>query len=280
LNSVFRRLFILGLAVFGIMSSSACAQTVEKNTGAAASLSGIPQLSSPSVTRYTYQIVNVYPHNKDSFTEGLVWVNGNLYEGTGLEGKSTLSKVDLTTGKSLQTYKLPDWYFGEGITWYKDKLIQLTYTSNLGFIYNLNNFELLREFCYSTEGWGLTQDGENIIMSDGTSRLRYLNPENMELIRSVEVYDRGAPLDKINELEYINGTIYANIWPTDGIAIIEPKAGRVTGWIDLRGLLQTQKYEGEVDVLNGIAYDAKSDRLFVTGKWWPYLFEIKLVANE
>jgi glutamine cyclotransferase len=236
--------------------------------------------ASQSVPVYTYKIVNVYPHDRSAFTEGLVFLNGVIYEGTGLYEKSSLRKVDLESGKVLQIYELPARYFGEGITVFKDIIIQLTWQSNLGFIYDRNSFELLRDFAYTTEGWGITGDGEHLFMSDGTSTLHILDPETFSTIGHIEVYSGDIPIDRLNELEYINGQIYANVWQTDDIAIINPENGQVTGWIDLSGLLPSQDCSTPVDVLNGIAYDTENNRLFVTGKLWPWLFEIKLVVKE
>jgi glutamine cyclotransferase len=222
---------------------------------------------------YTYKIINTFPHDPDAFTQGLAFENGILYEGTGPYGESSIRKTDLETGKILQIYKLPNQYYGEGITIYKDTIIQLTLDSEKGFIYNKNSLELLQEFPYTGEGWGITHDESHIIMSDGTSTLRLLDPATMKTTGRIKVRDNGVPVKLINELEYVNGKIYANIWKTNKIAIIEPD-GQVSGWIDLTGLLDRQKYGNTPDVLNGIAYDVKTGRLFVTGKLWPVIFEI------
>ena len=229
---------------------------------------------------YTYKIVNTYPHDPNAFTQGLVYEDGYLYEGTGLQGASTIRKVELETGKVLQIYHLPDQYFGEGITIFDDKIIQLTYLKQTGFEYDKKTFKLLRDFSYKTEGWGLTHDGKHLIMSDGTPVLSFLDPETFELVSRVLVYNRGILQEYLNELEYINGKIFANIWQTDEIAIIDPKSGVVTSIIDLEGILKERDIHGQIDVLNGIAYDAKKKRLFVTGKFWPKLFEIKLVPKK
>ena len=245
------------------------------------SCSNLPE--SPAVNiipTYTYKVINTYPHDRNAYTQGLVFEKGVLYEGTGLLGRSTLRRVDLETGKTLQIHELPDYYFGEGITIYGNRLIQLTYRSNVGFVYDKNSFEVLKEFRYPTEGWGITHDGKQLIMSDGTSTLYFLHPETFEEIGRIEVRDSGAPVTRLNELEYIQGEIFANVWLTDSIARIDPKTGQVTGWIDLRGLLPQEDYIEPVDVLNGIAYDAENNRLFVTGKLWPRLFEIELVLIE
>jgi len=238
------------------------------------------QSVSQPVTNYTYKIVNTYTHDRNAFTEGLAFDNGFLYEGTGLYGNSSLRKVDLAAGDVLQMRRLSADYFGEGITVYDDTIVQLTWESHTGFVYNKNSFNLLRQFSYPTEGWGITYDGERLIMSDGTSRLHFLNQQTLETTGYIEVSDNNKPVSRLNELEYVNGMVYANVWRTDRIAIIEPQDGRVIGWIDLSGLLQTQDYSDHVDVLNGIAYDSQADRLFVTGKLWPFLFEIKLATEE
>ncbi|MDH4268876.1 MAG: glutaminyl-peptide cyclotransferase [Dehalococcoidia bacterium] len=229
---------------------------------------------------YTYDITNTYPHDSDAFTQGLVFEDGVLYEGTGLFGQSTLRRVELETGDILQIHELSDQLFGEGITIYGDEIIQLTWQSNIGFVYDKNSFELLQEFNYSTEGWGITHDGEHLIMSDGTSTLHFLDPQTFEEIGQLEVFDNDGPIARLNELEYIQGEIYANVWQTDLVARIAPETGRVIGWVDLRGLLTAEDRSEPVDVLNGIAYDAEADRLFVTGKLWPKLFEIELISPE
>jgi glutamine cyclotransferase len=251
---------------------------------ASISSSPIDSSSSPTpstVVNFGYEIIKVYPHDTGAFTEGLAFdAIGKLYEGTGLKGKSSLRQVDLTTGKVLRQYDLPAEYFGEGIAVYQEKIIQLTWQSHIGFVYNKGEFALLGDFSYNSEGWGLTYDGTHLIMSDGTANLYFLNPETFKVMNTVAVNDDGAPVNNINELEYINGQVYANIWKTDKIAIIDPATGRITGWVDLSGLLASQGYTGKVDVLNGIAYDAGTQRLFITGKYWPYIFEIKLVEKS
>jgi len=238
-------------------------------------VSDSPAVSEP--TKYTYTIVNVYPHDQTAFTQGLVFDDGTLYEGTGLLGQSSLRRVDLETGNVAQLYELPDDLFGEGITIFGDKIIQLTWTSGKGFVYNKNSFDLLQEFTYSTEGWGITHDGTNLIMSDGTANLYFLDPETFQILDQIEVIDE-EPVEKLNELEYIDGMVYANIWMTEKIVIINPETGQVTGWIDLSGLKVAE--HPTADVLNGIAYDQNSERLFVTGKRWSNLYEIKLVPTE
>ncbi len=227
---------------------------------------------------YTYNVVNVYPHNVTAFTQGLVFEEGFLYEGTGRYGQSTLRRVELETGNVKQLYSLPDNFFGEGITIFEDKIIQLTWKAGKGFVYERDSFELLQEFDYSTEGWGITHNGSALIMSDGTATLYFLNPETFQTIGQVEVYDE-EPVKLLNELEYVNGSVYANIWTEDKIAIIEPMTGQVTAWIDLTGINDSEN-QNTSDVLNGIAYDQNGNRLFITGKLWSQLFEIELVPAE
>ncbi len=228
---------------------------------------------------YGYTVVAEYPHDTDAFTQGLEFHDGYLYEGTGLRGRSSLRKVDLYTGEVLQYHALDNRYFGEGITIFDDRIYQLTWTSNTGFVYDLESFELLDTFSYPTEGWGLTQDGERLIMSDGTDQLYFLNPYTYERIGSIHVHDDYGPVDKINELEFIDGKVYANIWKQDLLVIINPESGQVVGKVHLDGLL-TPRERLRVDVLNGIAWDEIEERLFVTGKLWPKLFKIQLVELD
>lgn len=231
---------------------------------------------------YTYEIVKEYKHDKKAFTQGLVFHEGFLYEGTGgKEGDefdSSLRKVELDSGKVLQKFDLSDDYFGEGIAVLNDKIYQLTWTEGFAFVYGLSDFKLLREFRYTGQGWGLTTDGTNLIMSDGTHIIRIVNPETFETVRTIVVFDENKkPIFRLNELEYVKGEIWANVWQKDKIARIDPKDGKLLGWIDLTKLVKDQqKRSNDVDVLNGIAYDEKNDRLFVTGKMWRNLFEIKI----
>ena len=228
---------------------------------------------------YTYRVINTYPHDRKAFTQGLVFDDGILYEGTGLNGRSTLRRVDLESGNVLQMRELPSEFFGEGITLYDDKIIQLTWQSRVGFVYDKSSFELLQKFSYSTEGWGITHDGERLIMSDGTSTLYFLDFQTMDFTGQVEVTEKHGPVTNLNELEYIDGEIYANIWKSERIARISPQTGRVLGWIDMKGLLKPEDLKEPVDVLNGIAYDIQNNRLFVTGKLWPKLFEIEVIRQ-
>jgi glutamine cyclotransferase len=234
--------------------------------------------NSDTSARWTYKVVNEFDHDPNAFTQGLVYENGFLYEGTGLNGKSELRKVELETGKVLMRHKLSDEFFGEGITIFQDRIILLTYQSRTGFVYDKETFKLLRDFSYSTEGWGLTNDGENLIMSDGTPMLYFLDPETFKQSRKVMVLDRDSPVWGLNELEYIDGQIYANVWPTERIVKIDPETGKVIGWIDMEGILKHR--DKPVDVFNGIAYDAANHRLFVTGKFYPKLYEVKLIPAK
>lgn len=242
--------------------------------------SATPTTPAPStplpVPLYTYQVVHEFPHDPTAFTQGLDYVDGILIEGTGRRGQSTLRRVDLDTGQVLQSLRLPDQLFGEGVTVLGDKIYQLTWQENIGFVYDRETFALLDTFSYPTEGWGLTHDGQRLIMSDGTANLYFLDPMTLQEIGRVEVRDPHGPVTLINELEYVEGEVFANVWRTDWIARIDPGTGQVTGWIDLAGLLQPEDMAQPVDVLNGIAYDEATGRLFVTGKLWPKLFEIRL----
>ncbi len=227
---------------------------------------------------YGFEVVRRLPHDAGAFTQGLLFLDGHLYESTGLEGRSSIRKVELESGRVVQQRDIPPQYFGEGIVAWKDKLVELTWRSQVGFVYDLDTFALEKQFSYQGEGWGLTHDGARIIMSDGTPQLRFLNPETLQETGRITVADEGQPVGNLNELEYVRGEIYANVWMTDRIARIDPATGRVTGWIDLSGLLPATD-RAQTDVLNGIAYDPAGDRLFVTGKLWPALFEIKLVRK-
>jgi glutamine cyclotransferase len=223
---------------------------------------------------YTYRVINAYPHDAEAFTQGLVFEGGYLYEGTGIKGASSLRKVQLETSGVIQILRLPKDLFGEGITIYHNRIIQLTWRSGIGFVYDKDSFRVLRKFRYPTEGWGITHDGKRLIISDGTATLYFLHPETFKNIGQVTVRDVHGPVPLLNELEYIRGEIYANVWHKTLIARISPQSGTVTGWIDLEGLC---RWNGE---LNGIAYDADKDRLFITGKLWPVIYEIKLLEKK
>ncbi len=229
--------------------------------------------------QYGYQVVRVYPHDRNAFTQGLEFRAGFLYEGTGLNGHSTLRKVKLETGEVAQQISLSPEYFGEGITVINQQIIELTWRAQTGFVYEQNSFRRLRSFNYSGEGWGLANDGAQIYMSDGTPQIRVWDPVTLQEKRRFTVRDAGAPVTYLNELEWVRGELYANVWQTDRIVRISPADGRVLGWVDLAGLLTDADRSERVDVLNGIAYDVLGDRLFVTGKLWPKLFEIKLIPK-
>jgi glutaminyl-peptide cyclotransferase len=224
--------------------------------------------------------VNTYPHDKSAFTQGLLYLDGVLYEGTGREGQSSIRKVKLETGQVLQKRDLPAPYFGEGIAVWQNRLFELTWQAEKGFIYDLATFEPKGEFSYNGEGWGLTSDSLRLIMSDGSDRLRFLDPNSLQETGRLLVESEIGKLSKLNELEFIKGEIWANIWKEDRIVRINPATGKVTGWVDMRGILPQAERPGADDVLNGIAYDAQRDRIFVTGKNWPKLFEIQLVERK
>lgn len=245
------------------------------------STSNIVIVPSSAPEQYAFTVVNTFPHDTKAYTQGLEYQDGFLYESTGLNGKSSLRKVELATGKVLKKVDLPSTLFGEGLTIVGNKIIQLTWQSGIGIVYDKNTFEKEREFSYqaSREGWGITFDGERLIKSDGTNRLYFLDKDNYQETGFIEVYTDKGPLDQINELEYINGKVYANVYMTDKIVIIDPLSGMVEGEINLIGLLPQSHHTPETDWLNGIAYDKHNDRLFVTGKNWDTLFEIKLLKR-
>ena len=234
----------------------------------------------PAAAQYSYRVVKTYPHDRTAFTQGLEYRDGFLYEGTGLTGRSSLRKVELATGRVIQRYDLPQPFFGEGITVVNQQILELTWQSQTGFIYDKSSFRVLRSFNYPGEGWGLTNDGKLIYMSDGTADIRVWDPATLKEVRRITVKDGSTPITQLNELEWVRGEIYANVWQTDRIARISPADGRVLGWIDLSGILPKSDAVEAGAVLNGIAYDAAADRLFVTGKLWPKIFEIKLVPKR
>ena len=228
----------------------------------------------------TYQVVHVYPHDEQAFTQGLIYLDGHLYESTGLQGHSSLRTEDLDTGRLLQFVDVSNKYFAEGLTNWGSTLIQLTWQSHVALVYDRATFHLLRTLPYPGEGWGLTQDGTHLILSDGSPTLRFLDPETFHQVRSITVKDRGVPVKELNELEFVHGEIYANVWHSDRIARIAPATGKVLGWIDLEGLLPASEHSSAEAVLNGIAWDSAHDRLFVTGKLWPKIFEIKVIPAK
>jgi glutamine cyclotransferase len=223
----------------------------------------------------TVRVVNTYPHDPNAFTQGLVFLDGELYEGTGRNGESSLRRVALDSGELLQRRNLGALYFGEGITIMNERVYQLTWQSQLGFVYDRTTFELQKTFFLPGEGWGITHDGTNLIVSDGTAQLRFLDPETQQEVKRITVTEDGLPVNRLNELEYINGEVWANVWYTDFIVRIDPATGQIRSKLDLTGLHPTR---GADDVLNGIAWDASAERLFVTGKLWSSLFEVEVVA--
>jgi glutaminyl-peptide cyclotransferase len=239
-----------------------------------------PAAASAEAPVYGYQVVAAYPHDRGAFTQGLFFHDGWLYESTGQPGRSSIRKVALKTGEVVRRRDLAAPHFGEGLALLKGRLFYLTWISQTGFIYDFETFAPKGQFAYAGQGWGLTTDGAQLIMSDGTATLRFLDPENLTTVRTVEVSDGGAPVPKLNELEWVKGEVWANVWTTDRIVRIDPRTGQVLGWIDLTGLLPDAERRGDEDVLNGVAYDAKGDRLFVTGKQWPKLYEIKLTPPK
>ncbi len=239
-----------------------------------ASTNGDPALS--TAPWYTYEVVHVWPHDRTAFTEGLVFHDGALFESTGLEGHSRLRKIELETGHVLQELEVPPEYFGEGLAILNEKAYQLTYTTDKAFVYDLKTFKKEGEFFYEGEGWGLTTDGKSLIMSDGTEHVRFRDPANFSVQRTIDVTLNGQTITNVNELEYIKGEIYANVWKTPDVLRIDPASGKVVGVIDFSGLLTKDDFNQPIDVMNGIAYDAAGDRLFVTGKWWPKVFEVRI----
>lgn len=263
-------LYILGFALL----FAACGD--EKNDRNDGSKTTPPNSSEPANISYT--ISNVYPHDTASFTQGLEWHNGFLYEGTGLKGESKLLKVNLKDGKAVQQLVLPAEFFGEGITIFNNNIYQLTWQEHKIFVYDATSFKKLKEYNWDYEGWGITNDGKNLIISTGSNNLYFVEPETMKILKTVGVNSNYGPLSDINELEYVNGKIYANVWNSEYIAVINPESGVVEGRIDLSGILQKFNKDTypERDVLNGIAYDSTSRTFYITGKKWPALFELKL----
>lgn len=227
-----------------------------------------------------YRVAAEYPHDVNAFTQGLAVVNGQMYEGTGKKGESTLRKVDLKTGRVELYVPLDSEYFGEGITVLGDRIYQVTWQNRVGVVYDLKTMNPLSTFRYTGEGWGLANDGKRLILSDGTSMLRFLDPNTFEVVKRLRVRGPNGQIDKLNELEFVKGEILANIWYSDRIARISPETGEVIGWIDLSTLYPAKKRATKEDVLNGIAYDEKNDKLFVTGKNWPKIYEIELVKAK
>ena len=259
-----------------MLALAACAKPAA-NTAPSVPVSPAAQLTA-AVVRYSYEVVATWPHDRRAFTQGLVFRHGNLLESTGLNGQSTLREADMKTGAILKQVEVPAQFFAEGLAVLGDRAYQLTWQNHKGFVYDVDTFRLEREFAYEGEGWGLTTDGRVLILSDGTSQIRFLDPATFQVQRTIKVVADGKPISRLNELEWINGEIFANVWQTDEVVRIDPATGVVRGTIDFSGLLAPQDRGPETDVLNGIAYDAESDRLFITGKRWPKIFEVRLKA--
>jgi glutamine cyclotransferase len=234
-----------------------------------------PSADAPAV-HYSYEVIKAWPHDRAAFTQGLAFHGAALLESTGLNGQSSLREVELPTGRVLKHVSLPGEFFGEGLAVWHGHAYQLTWQNQRGFVYDADTFRREREFTYAGEGWGLTTDGQALLLSDGTNRIRCFDPETFKVRRTIEVTMDGKPVDRLNELEWVNGEIFANVWQTDRVVRIDPATGRVRGVIDFRGLLAAIDRGPDTDVLNGIAYDAASDRLFITGKRWPKIFEVRL----
>ena len=277
------RLWRGGAALLATLSLgfTACTQTPPPAAVAAPQVAApVAAPAAPPVPEYGYTVVHSWHHDPQAFTQGLIIEKGVLYESTGLEGRSSLRRVDLETGKVLKKVEVPSRYFAEGMTLFEGKIFQLTWQAQKGFIYDPQTFRKTGEFAYTGEGWGLTHDDKYLILSDGTADIRFLDPHTFKVVRTIHVVRDGYPLVELNELEYIKGEIWANIWQTDTIARINPQTGAVVGLVDLTGLRPAPENNEPIDVLNGIAYDAAHDRLFVTGKLWPRLFEIRFKPKQ
>ena len=264
----------LGSRLLTAFALAACGCADVQNIGSAPGIPtfGIPQ-STGRIPVLTVKLVRTYPHDPHAFTQGLEYYGGYLYESTGIAGQSTLRKVALDTGQVIQKVSLPSEYFGEGLTIFRGKIYQLTWLSKKGFVYNLRTFRQVGEFPYETEGWGLTHDDKSLIMTDGTNKIRYIDPVSFAVTRTIELYAEGQGAANLNELEYVKGEVLANIWHSTRIARVDPRSGQIVAWIDLSSIAAKEPHREE-EVLNGIAYDKAGDRLFVTGKNWSNVFEI------
>ena len=274
----------LAICLFG----AACKEQTNQNNSVSVTPNTNTTAATPpknAIPTYTYEVVNTFKHDSQAFTQGLVFYNGFLYESTGQHGRSTLRKVRLEDGDVVKKRKLGEDYFAEGLTIFNDKIYQITWQENTCFVYDINSFEPTAELKYNGEGWGLANDGTNLIMSDGSHIIRFVNPANFQNVRTITVTHDGKPQYRLNELEYVKGEIWANIWHSEDpqvlgkpntIARIDPSSGKIIGWIDLNGISPEDVQRNEENTLNGIAYDAQTDRIFVTGKQWKKLFEIKI----
>jgi len=273
----YNKAILIGVIVAALIAILVVISMRDRTVAPEAQPAGNPaRTDAPTAQKAPYEIVASYPHDAQAYTQGLLWYNGGFFESTGLYQHSTLRRVEFPSGNVLKSIRLAPDIFGEGLASVDDKLIQLTWKGGKGFVYERDTFKLLREFNYDTEGWGITYDGKNLIMSDGSSTLFFLDSETFKRVKTLNVTMNGAPLQNLNELEFIDGEIWANVWFTDVIVRIDPATGRVTSYLDMKGLLPTDQKREEDDVLNGIAYDPDGKRIFVGGKRWPKLFEIKL----
>ncbi len=274
---IMRHLLVLFLTGYMLLSCGGR----NGHTGTAAALQTVSTVAkNQQPTRYGYRIVKIFPHDTKSYTQGLLWHNGYLYEGTGEYGRSALKKVELSSGKTVQEHPLERRFFGEGIALLDGKIYQLTWREGKVFIYDAETFEKTGEFVYGGEGWGLTTDGEKLYMSDGSSLIRVIDPATFQCEKTIPVRETGSVVENLNELEWIDGAIWANVYLTDRIVIIDPATGQVTGTIDMKGLLGPADITYDTDVLNGIAWDPENRRLFVTGKNWNKLFEVELIEKH
>ena len=268
------------MLILTLVAFVACGKQVQGDAGNIPLSPSIAPGEKPSPIHYTYEVIHKWPHDPAAFTQGLVFRDGDLLESTGLNGRSTLRTVDLATGRVLHRKSVPAEYFAEGLTVIGTRAYQLTWKGQKGFIYDVTTFESEGEFAYDGEGWGLTTDGKLLIMSDGTDRIRFLDPATFQVVRTIDVVSTGKPVERLNELEWIKGEIFANVWQTDTVVRIDPATGVVRGIIDFSHLLSPDERGPETDVLNGIAYDTEHDKLFVTGKCWPAIFEVRLKQQQ
>ena len=277
---------VLAAVLCGTVLSTSCAGSpgsgADSGESTATTAGSAASASAPrdqGVIEESFEVVREFPHDPGAFTQGLVFHGGHLYEGTGRRGQSTLRKVEIETGNVLERVTLNPMQFGEGIAIHDGRIYQLTWTSGIGYVYDLDTLAVQRQFRQFTQGWGLTTDGRELILSDGSAKLYFVDPETMQPTRNIEVRDENGPVPQLNELEYIDGEIYANVWHSWDILRISPRDGRVIGRIDMRGIFDTATLSDGEAVLNGIAYDPATGRVFVTGKLWPTLFEVRFVRR-
>jgi glutamine cyclotransferase len=274
-----KRSSAIALAVVSFAGLLACLSSCsapDEGAGKQASNQPSTRVESQGAQKTSYEVVNTYPHDPEAFLQGLVWYDGGFYESTGLYGESTLRRVEFPSGRVLKKIGLAADLFGEGLALVGNHLVQITWQTRRGFVYDRETFRLIREFTYDTEGWGITYDGKSLIMSDGSSALTYLDPQTYQPVKKLNVTMNGRPVFRLNELEFIEGEIWSNIWQDDTIVRIDPSTGKVTSYLDMKGVLPRESRTGHEDVLNGIAYDAEHRRIFISGKKWPRILEIRL----